>query len=255
MGSTESRDMEQRDSTSKLRASLVPRVRTLGLVLLMALSFVPTASAHASESSPISTIPQWYGLVVLIIGLVVLGGSVLLKRTQRIRPTTALYGVFVGLVVTTVGAIGFTELAPEASYTASSMPFPRVWYQPITLLVGFTIMILSVIFGRFRWPTRPRYTVLGLELGLWVAYPVLITGGGEYTHPLGYVLVGSVPLTVGYILWKDCLDAIRIILRDTTARRFGAGIALVIALFLCSQPDFCRFSLRKELAYRRRGLS
>lgn len=231
------RDTEKRGWASKYDV-LIPRLRSVCLVSVVLLSAVPTASAHDTSAVPI---PRWYGLVVLVGGLAVLGASVFLKRTQRISPTTALHGVFGGIVVAAIGGVGFTELSPDTFYTASSMPFPQAWYQPLALGLGFTIMVGSVLLGRFRWPTRPRYSMLGIELGLWVSYPGLITGGGEYAHPLGYAIVLSVPLTVGYILWTDCLETIRAVLRDQTARRFGGGIALVVALFFMFVSGFLSF--------------
>ncbi len=177
----------------------------------------------------------------LVLGLAVLGGSVFFKQGQRIRPTTALSGILTGLVVVAIGAIGFTELAPETYYTAESIAFPRAWYLPVALLLGFSMMVASVIIGRFRWPTRPRYSFLGLELGLWVAYPALISSGGEYTHPLGYAIALSVPFTVAYILWKDCLGTLSLVLRNQTARWFGGGVALIVALFFMFTAGFLSF--------------
>ena len=101
-------------------------------------------------------------------------------------------------------------------------------------------MVGSVVLGRLRWPTRPRYSALGIELGLWIAYPALVATG-EYTSPFGYALVLSVPVTVGYILWRDCLGVIRTVLRDRAARRFGGGVALTVAIFFMFAAGFLSF--------------
>jgi hypothetical protein len=111
------------------------------------------------------------------------------------------------------------------------MPFPRAWYLPLALGVGFFIVLLSVNLGLWRWPTRPRYTVLGVLLGLWVAYPALIRGMATYTHPLGYVIVLAVAVLVGYIIWYDGRDVIRAVAQDTVARRFGLGVGVVMGGF------------------------
>lgn len=239
MDQRERHDSDPGGRRSMSENGILSRLLTIGSLSVILLGAVPTVSAHGGAYAP--NIPHGYGLVILGGGLAVLGGSVVGKRTDHLRPTTALHGVFVGLVLIAIGAIGFNSLAPETTYTAQSMPFPRAWYQPIALFVGGIIMIGSVIGGRLRWPTRPRYTLLGLELGLWVAYPALLSGSGAATHPLGYALVGSVPLTVGYILWTDCRTTIRTCLQDHTARRFGAGIAVVVAFFFMFAAGFMSF--------------
>ena len=212
--------------------SLVP------LLFILLLSIIPTASAHSTSATP--SIPHWSGLVMLGGGLFVLGGSFLLKRAGRIGSTVALHGVFFGLVLTAVGGIGFNALAPEAEYTARSIPFPRVWYQPIALFFSSVVLIGSVVVGQRRWPRRPRYTILGIVLGLWILYPAF-AASGDYIKLFGYALVLSVPLIVGYILWQDCLGAIRSVLRDRTARYFGGGVALLAALFFMFAAGYLSF--------------
>lgn len=214
------------------------RLWTVCFLGLFSMAIVPTASAHGAGSTP--SAPQWYGLLIASGGLLVIVGSVALKRTERLGPRRALAGLFLGVVVTAVGGIWFSQLASEAEYTAQSMPFPRAWYQPVALLFASLIMVGSMVLGRLRWPTRPQYSVLGIELGLWIAYPVLLTNG-EYTSPFGYVLVLSVPLTIGYILWRDCRGVISTVLRDRTARRFGSGVALTVALFFMFAAGFLSF--------------
>ena len=199
---------------------------------------VPTASAHGAEAT--TSVPQWYGLLIGGGGLLSIVVSVALERTDRLSPHRALFGLLFGLVVTAIGGIWFSQLATEAEYTARSMPFPREWYQPIALMLASVVMVGSMVLGGLRWPTRPRYSVLGIELGLWIAYPVLLTNG-EYTSPLGYALVLSVPLTIGYILWRDCRGVISAVLRDRTARRFGGGVALTVAIFFMFAAGFLSF--------------
>jgi hypothetical protein len=231
----------EEDSATGIRNSIRDRLQTVSLVSLLFILFVstvPTASAHSAAATP--SIPYWSGLVLVGSGLLVLGGSVLLKQAGRISPTIALYGVSFGLVFTAIGGIGFNALAPEAEYTARSMPFPRVWYQPIALFLSFVVLIGSLMIGRRRWPRRPRYTILGIVLGLWIAYPAFVTSG-EYITLIGYVLVLSVPLIVGYILWQDCLGVIRSVLRDRTARYFGGGVALLAALFFMFAAGYLSF--------------
>ena len=92
-------------------------------------------------------------------GTVVLGGYILFKRTDRISPTVALYGVFVGLVVTALGAVLFEGLSPEVTYSVSSMPFPRSWYLPLALSVSFLTLVVSLVVG-LKQQTKNRASKL-----------------------------------------------------------------------------------------------
>ena len=199
-------------------------------MLAVASMFPGIVSAHGGEHTP--NIPQWYGLVVLLLGFGILGTSIVLKRREQLEHTEhALAGVLLGVLIAALGGIMIVQLSPIDEYSASSMPFPRFWYPIISLTIGFGIVIASTLLGALRWSTRPRYTVLGTLLGLWVAYPVLVQGAGTYHHPAGYVIVLAVPLTVGYIVWRDGRDVIGQIWQDSVARRFGLGIGAVMLLF------------------------
>lgn len=206
------------------------------VLLLFTLAQIPVASAHGATAT--AGLSQWHGLFVLLGGVVFLGGAILCKRTDRISPTAALYGVFVGIVVTAVGAIIFEGLSPDPAYTASSMPFPRAWYPPLSLLVGLLIVVSSFVIGWLRWPTRPRYTFFGILMGSWIGYPNLIPGPASDTHPLGYAVVLGTPVLVGYIIWKDAWGVLRAVLRDPVARRFGVGVGVVVALFFTSATGY-----------------
>ena len=178
-------------------------VRPLSIVILFVFTLTqsPVASAHGTTA--MDGVSQGHGVFLALVGVVLLGGVILLKRMDRITPTVALYGVFVGITVTALGAVLFEGLSPDPTYTASSMPFPRSWYQPLALLSGLGIIVVSFVAGRLRWPTRPRYTFLGILMGLWISYPYLIPGSASDTHPLGYAIVLGTPLLVGYVIWKD----------------------------------------------------
>lgn len=206
------------------------RVTSVGVLLLASVGLVPVASAHGGAHTP--NIPQWYGLVILLFGLGVFGVSVLAdRRGWLVSSTPALGGVFLGIVIAALGGILMVQLSPIDEYSAGSMPFPRAWYLPLTLGVGLFIILLSVNLGVWRWPTRPRYTVLGLLLGLWVAYPALIQGAATYHHPLGYGIALAVPLLVSYIIWYDGREVLRAVAQDPVARRFGLGVGVVMGGF------------------------
>lgn len=212
----------------------------LGGTLLIGTGFLPVASAHGGEHTP--DIPQWYALVVLLGGFAVIGTSVLLERRDHVSSTrNALYGVFAGILLTIAGGIGIVQLSRIDTYSAASMPFPREWYLPIALFAGFSIVMASVVLGQFRWRTRPRYTVLGTLLGLWVAYPALVRGNTTYHHPIGYVIVACVPLVLGYIVWIDGRALLAQIRSDTVARRFGLGVGLSVSIFFMFSTGMLSF--------------
>jgi hypothetical protein len=208
------------------------------VVSLFALASVPAVSAHGGAEA--SGLSQWHGILAISVGVVLVSGAVILKRTNRLSPTGALYGVFIGLLVTVLGTVLFEGLAPDPTYAARSMPFPRSLYPPLSLLVGLLITVGSLVVGWLRWPTRPRYTLLGVLMGTWIAYPYLVPGTSS-SHPLGYVLVLSTPVLVGYVLRTDAWSVLRAVLCDPAARRFGIGVGVLVCLFFLSVSGYLSF--------------
>lgn len=202
-----------------------------GAVALATTAILPgIVSAHGGEHTP--NIPQWYGLIILLVGFGILGTTIVLQRRNWLERTEhALAGVFLGVLVAALGGIIIVQLSPIDEYSASSMPFPRAWYPIITLTVGLSIVVASTLLGKLRWPTRPRYAGLGILLGLWIAYPALFQEFNSYYNPVGYAIALAVPSTVGYIIWRDGRDVLGHIWQDTITRRFGLGIGAVMLLF------------------------
>ena len=236
---------DDKASTAGLRSRRTTQIIVWLGAVLVALCATPLAAAHGASGTHVYAggvhLEQWHALCVIGLGLGMAAVSAYLPRVLKPAYSHyALWSVFAGLVLAAVGGVLFTQLATATEYTASSIPFPRTWYEPIALLLGSVVMTGSLLLGRLQWPTRPEYSILGIELGLWIAYPALV-GMGEYTNPLGYVLVLSVPVTVGYILWQDCAGAIRSVLQDRTARRFGGGVALTAGLFFMFAAGFFSF--------------
>ncbi|MFC7157230.1 hypothetical protein ACFQPA_17490 [Halomarina halobia] len=215
------------------------RPLSVSLVFVLTLAQIPTASAH--EATAAAGLSQGHGLLLGLVGVLFVGGAIIFKRTDRISPTNALYGVLVGIAVAALGAVLFEGLSPDPTYTASSMPFPRSWYQPLGLSVGLLITVVSFIVGWLRWPTRPRYTFFGILMGLWISYPYLVPGAASESHPLGYAIVLGTPILVGYVVLKDAGDVLRAVLRDPVARRFGIGVGTVMALFFVSVTGYLSF--------------
>ena len=219
------------------------------VLCLLTLTRIPIASAHGGATA--AGLSEWHGILLVLGGIVFIGGTVLLKRTDRISPTAALHGVFLGMVAAAVGAILFEGLSPDPAYSARSMPFPRAWYVPLSLSVGLLIAVSSLVIGWLRWPTRPRYTFLGILAGSWIAYPYLVPGHASDSHPLGYAIVLGTPLLVGYVISKDAGDVLGAVLRDPVARRFGVGVGIVVALFFTSVTGYLSFFPEEGLPHER----
>ncbi|QLH82088.1 hypothetical protein [Halosimplex pelagicum] len=217
--------------------------------LLVGLTQIPIVSAHGSTAT--GGLSQGHGIILALIGVSLLSGASVLKRTNHISPTVALYGVFVGIAVTALGAVLFEGLSPDPTYTAHSMPFPRSWYPLLSVSVGSMIMLVSLVVGWLRWPTRPRYTFLGLLMGLWISYPYLIPGQASDTHPLGYAIVVATPLLVGYVIWTDAGSVLRAVLRDPIVRWFGVGVGAIMALFFVSVTGYLSFFAEEGLPHER----
>ena len=221
-------------STAQERPPLSGPIGRLGFLSLITVTVIGllsgVASAHGGEHTP--PIPQWYGLVILLLGFGIVGITIILNRRDQLGSTEhALAGIFLGVLIAALGGIMIVQLSPIDDYTAMNSPIPRFWYPIISLTLGFGIIVGSSLLGLLRWPTKPRYTTLGILLGLWIAYPAIVPSQIEYQHPAGYAIVLSVPLLVGYIIWRDGRDILGHIWQDATARRFGLGIGIVMLLF------------------------
>lgn len=192
-----------------------------------ALSLVPTVAAH--EGTVHAGTPHWVLLAVALAGLSIIAGSLHFDRTiWSARPYRTLFSVLTGLVITLLGVIGLTQIQIEPISTA---PVGRQWFPVLSGLAGFGILTATLVFGVSRWLEHPRYSVLGTLLGLWVLYPTLLPGSG-LTHPLGYLLTGAVPLTVGYILWMDVWPALTRDVVGTLARQVSLFVATLVTVFL-----------------------
>ncbi|WP_158058034.1 hypothetical protein [Halorussus halophilus] len=195
------------------------------LATLGALGTVPVASAHGGEAAP--PLPQWLALLILVVGVAGIVGSAYSKR--HISAKVALAGVFAGIVVSAIGAVGLVQLSPVETLAASQPPVSRSALGALTVGAGVAIAIGSLVVGRMQWPDRPRYAGLGILLGLWVSYPMLAPSA--LTNPLGYVLALAVTIGVGYLLWADAGSLIRRALGDSVARWFGVGTGAIAGLF------------------------
>jgi hypothetical protein len=247
MADSEDRERRTDDGQSRPFRASVRRVAG-GFVALLALSGTPVASAHGSTA--VGGLTQVSGLLVASLGVAVVSAGVFANRRGRLSPTSALSVVFVGITVAALGAVLFEGLSPDLEYGAGTLPFPRSWYPVIGLSVGAAVAVGSFVWGWLRWPGRPRYTFLGILLGLWISYPYLIPRPAGYYHPLGYGIVLGTPLLVGYVVWTDAGDVLRAVGRDPVARRFGLGIALLAGTFFLSVTGYLSFFLEEEVPHR-----
>lgn len=201
----------------------------------LALRAVPTASAHGGHGGP--PLPQWLALVALVVGAGIVAASAYARRS--LSPTLALIGVFDGLLVGVVGAVGLVQLSPVESLAASQPPIGRAWYGALTLGSGLAIAVGSLAVGRIRWPDRPRYAAVGILLGLWVAYPVLVPG--SLTNPAGYLLALATPAAVGYVVRKDAGSLLSRAFADRAARWFGVGTGSLAAVLFAFSTGMVTF--------------
>ena len=209
------------------------------LTILLVLTQIPVASAHGATAT--AGLDSGHGLLLAVLGVAIIVSFVAAKRAARIRPTTALAGVFGGILVAAIGAILFEGLSPDPTFSATTMPFPRSWYQPLALSIGLSIILASFLVVRWRWPDRPRYAILGFVIGLWIGYPYLVPSSTSHVNPLGYGLVLGTPVVVGYVIWKDVGDVLSAVLRDRVAAAFGVGVGIALAVFFIAVTGYLSF--------------
>ncbi|EMA45350.1 hypothetical protein [Halococcus saccharolyticus] len=218
--------------SASVGAGLGRRVLVLAITLVATIGTVPLASAHGGHIYVNGVhLSQSYALIPLVLGAAIAVGSIYLPRLRPALSDYALRGVLVGLAVAVVGGIAVVQLSPYEWLTAEPV-IPRSIHEPLLLLLGSVIMLGSVIGGQLRWPTRPRYAGFGALLGLWVAYPGFsVFGVYTPTNPLGHLIVLSLPVAVGYVLWRDARGVLSAVFADRTARRFGVAVGLLGVVF------------------------
>ncbi len=207
------------------------RIELWVAVVASAISGVPLVSAHGGASY-FPSLHQWYALVPIVLGVGVVGLASYLRRGRyEHRPSRALGLVLLGLTLVVVGAIGLVQLSPVTSLASSQETLGRNWMKPTAFVLGLFTIVTSLVVGRYRWPTRPRYAMVGVVFGLWITYPAVMDAYRPLQNPLGYLLFAAGPVAIGYVLWRDCAGALRAIFSDRVARRFGAAVAVLGLVF------------------------
>jgi len=155
--------------------------------------------------------------VLVLVGGGISAGAVAAYRRSAVESTTSAVVAFTATVAGLFGLVGLVEL----QVVAETPPTLTDIYPTLSLVVGVAMAVGSLVVGRLRWPQRPRYAGLGILLAAWVVYPVAMPNGGVY-NPAGHVLVVTVVLAVGYVLWRDARAVLQSLRRDR--RPLGAGL-------------------------------
>lgn len=204
--------------------------RTCLLAAVPALVALPGVQAHGGHAH----VPggQASGLVILIAGLAVIGAAVLLRRRDRLT-TPARYGttLLVGLSIAVLGGILLVQLTPIDELSGLDAPGFGPWYRPVALAAGAAVILGSLVAGRLRAPDKPHRAVTGALLGAWIVYPAVLPGFDGLVHPAGYLLAAATVAAVVWTLWIDTRPLLGAIRTDRGARRFGAAVAALMALF------------------------
>jgi hypothetical protein len=207
-------------------SAYLSRVLVLGLVGFGSLSLVPTAAAH--DGSTHAGTPHWVFLGITLLGVSIVGISLHFGRTRWANfPQRTIKSLLLGATIAMLGTIAVIQIQIEPIGTT---PAALEWYPIFAGIVGISILTASLFGGFVRWPDRPRYALLGMLLGVWVLYPVIMPGLG-YTNPLGYLLVVAVPLVIGYIFWRDVSPALSTVVVDPFSRRVGGIVAVLFTVF------------------------
>jgi hypothetical protein len=176
-----------------------------------------TAAAHSGTTH--AGTPHWLLLFLVLGGLAVAGVGWRAFTRHLLDARFAVGVLFGGVALAVFGSIGLVEIqiAPQTT------PEWTEAFPIVNAIAGALLAIGSLVVGRLYWPTRPRYTFLGMLLAAWVMYPSVMPNGG-LTNPLGYLLAAAVPLAVGYVLVTDGGERLRTGLRDRRAKA-AAGTA------------------------------
>ncbi|WP_435154221.1 hypothetical protein [Haladaptatus sp. DFWS20] len=196
-------------------------------------------SAHSGTTH--AGTPHWLLLVLVVTGLGILGLSTVGVRRAWVVGRVGIAGVFFGGLLAMFGGIGLVEIQVVAPAGPDRGLYR--WYPLASLLIGSLTLVGSFVVGRLRWSDRPRYAMLGGLLGAWIIYPVVFTNNGV-TNPIGYLLVPSVLLVTGYIVWRDAKPLLSRLRMSRLASSVGVLSGFLFVLFfafsagtLSTNPD------------------
>jgi hypothetical protein len=197
-----------------------PSVALFALVSSL-LTTVGPATAHSGTTH--AGTPHWvlFALFVGGIGLVLV--TAVAHRRGHLDGRWGRALAAGGLLAAVLGGIGVVEL----QVVGESPPTLVSIYPLLSLVVGGLVSVGGFFVVRFRYPRHPLYAILCLALGAWIAYPAVLPDQG-YRHPLGYLIVASVPILVGAILWTEA----RGILQSLRLQRRPLVVGLVAGVLM-----------------------
>lgn len=202
------------------------------------------AAAHTGTTH--AGTPHWLLFVMALGGLAVLGATLVVARRRRLPSAVVATLVASGALSTVLGGIGLVELqvvAQQAPELVSIYPAASLAVAGLLAVGGFAGVAL-------KWPEKPQYAALCLVLAGWILYPTVMPNQG-YRHPLGYLVVVSLPVLLGAIVWTDARALVQSVRRDPRARAVGIVAGLLTAVFFAFSAG--TVSLNPDQGYR--GLS
>ena len=179
---------------------------------------------------------MWYAGVAVVVGLLVIGAGIGMRRYTDRDVRTALVVVLAGLMIVTWGGDGLVQFSAVGIPAVQYRPQLSQIYPALDIGLGLAFVLGSLGIGVWRWPERPRYAFLGVLVGAWIFYPAIFgdVAGVSISSPgydLGVAIVFAVPLLLGYILWRDAGSTLRRALAFPTARWVGAATTAIASAY------------------------
>lgn len=192
--------------------------------LAILLTTVGPAAAHSGTTH--AGTPHWVLFALFLGGGTLVLAAIAARRRGYLERRWAGGLAAGGLLAAVLGGIGVVEL----QVVGDTPPTLVSIYPLLSLVVGGLLAVGGFFVVRVRYPRHPLYAILCLALGAWIAYPAVLPDQG-YRHPIGYLIVVSVPALVGAILWTEArgvLQSLRL-----QRRPLGAGVAagLLMSVF------------------------
>ena len=200
---------------------------------------VTPAAAHSGTTH--AGTPHWVLFVLFVGGIGTLLGATTAARGEIV--TLPLAGVLSTLsaVVAVFGGIGLVELQ-----VVGLAPLQLVELYPLlSLLVSGLLSFGGFLCVRFRYPTKPQYALLCIVLAGWIGYPAVMPNRG-YSNPLGYLIVLSLPVILGYIIRTDARGVLQSLRLQTTPKVAGLGAGLLMSAFFAFSAGTMSFNPDQE---------
>lgn len=193
------------------------------------------AAAHAGTTH--AGTPHWLLFVLLVVGLGTMLSAVAAARRSVVTFSVAVGVVAAGALAAVFGGIGLVEL----QVVAQTPPQLVAIYPLVSLAVGSLLAVGGFVVVLRRWPQKPQYAALCLVLAAWVVYPSLLQTQG-YRHPLGYLIVLSLPVVLGYIVWTDARALLQSLRLQRTPAAAGVAAGVLMSVFFAFSAGTMSFN-------------